>query len=63
MTRQRCAMAAEDGRLLAYAEAAERLHLSVQTVRHLDEARHLDEVEADLRVAAASRIAVSVTPK
>jgi len=56
-------MAAEDGRLLAYAEAAERLHLSVQTVRHLDEARHLDEVEADLRVAAASRIAVSVTPK
>jgi excisionase family DNA binding protein len=41
-------MAAED-ELLTRAEAAERLHVSVQTVRRLAEAGHLDEVQVGLR--------------
>lgn len=41
-------MAAED-ELLTRAKAAERLHVSVQTVRRLAEAGHLDEVQVGLQ--------------
>jgi excisionase family DNA binding protein len=49
-------MAGED-ELLTRAEAAGRLHVSVQTVRRLGESGHLDEVQISaraVRVRAAS---------
>jgi excisionase family DNA binding protein len=42
-------MAADDDLLLTRAEAAERLHVSVQTVRRLAESGHLDEVQVSAR--------------
>ena len=50
-------MAAGDDLLLTRAEAAERLHVSVQTVRRLAESGHLAEVQVSaraVRVRAAS---------
>ena len=38
-------MAADDDLLLTRAEATERLHVSVQTVRRLAESGHLAEVQ------------------
>lgn len=42
-------MAADDDLLLTRAEAAERLRISVQTVRRLAESGHLDEVQVSAR--------------
>jgi excisionase family DNA binding protein len=42
-------MAADDDLLLTRAEATERLHVSVQTVRRLAESGHLAEVQVSAR--------------